>query len=117
MSVLFQVEGQKFWRRAKVARTEGEWLSVEYDVAGRSTTARVHVSRTLADEAGDIRSGDDVLVESPTEAGLFWKGTIRTQNGDTVEVRVPAIGRGGRDAVWPAKASAVRRLPLVLVPA
>ena len=116
MSVLFRVEGQRFWRRASVTRTEGEYLSVEYQVAGRLTSARVHRSSTLPDEAGDVRSSDEVLVESPTEVGVFWKGAIRTQNADVVEVRVPGMGRGGRDAIWPAKASAVRRVPLVFRP-
>ncbi len=116
MSVLFRVEGQRFWRRAEVTRTEGEWLTLHYEVAGRAASARVHVEQTLVDAPGDVRSGDEVLVESPSELGVFWPGTIRTQRGDTVEVRVAGMGRGGRDAVWPASPSAVRRVPLVIKP-
>ena len=43
MSVLFRVEGQRFWRRAEMTRAEGDWLTVRYEVAGRDTSARVHV--------------------------------------------------------------------------
>lgn len=116
MSVLFRVEGQRFWRRAEVTRSDGEWLTRQYEVGGRSASARVHVQQTLADAAGDVRSIDEVLVESPSEPGVFWPGTIRTQRKDTVEVRVAGMGRGGRDAVWPASPSAVLRVPLVLGP-
>ncbi len=116
MSVLFRVEGQRFWRRAEMTRAEGDWLTVRYEVAGRDTSARVHVQQTLADVPGEVRSGDEVLVESPVDPGVFWQGTIRTQRRDTVEVRVVGQGRGGGDAVWPARQTAVRRVPLVVTP-
>ncbi len=116
-TVVFQVEGQRFWRRAQVTgQPSADWLTVEYLVAGRPTSVRVHVSRTLPDEPSDIRSGDEVLVESPTEPGVFWRGSIRTQHGADVEVRVPGMGKAGRDAVWRTLGQAVRRVPLVVTP-
>lgn len=72
-TVLFNVEGRRFWRRGTVTNSDGEWLSVEYMSNARPISTRTHQSNTIADRPSEVRSGDAVLIESPTEPGVFWQ--------------------------------------------